>query len=118
MAEIAAIVLAAGLGTRFGAGAGDSKVAAPHAGVPLVAHVVAAALASRAAPVIVVTGHAEARVIEALAGLAVTIVHNPDYAGGMAGSLKAGVAALPKVCDGALILLGDMPLVRPRRSMR
>ena len=112
MPDIAAIVLAAGRGSRFGAGEADSKVAALHAGLPLVAHVVASALASKATAVIVVTGHAGAHVVAALAGLAVTIVHNPTYADGMAGSLKAGLAALPSACDGVLILLGDMPLVR------
>ena len=111
MPEVAAIVLAAGRGSRFGAGEDDSKVLAPHQGLTLVAHVVAAVHGSRAAPVVVVTGHAAGLVAMSVAGPDVTIVHNADYGRGMAGSLKAGLAALPARSAGVLILLGDMPLV-------
>ena len=54
-----------------------------------------------------------AEVSAALAGLDVTFVANPDYATGLASSLKAGIRALPPSCDGALILLGDMPQIAP-----
>ena len=36
-------------------------------------------------------------------------VRNPDFATGLASSLKAGIAALPADVAGALIVLGDMP---------
>lgn len=108
---VAAVVLAAGRARRFAAGDDDSKVVATFDGVPLVRHVVTRALASRSAPVLVVTGYAASAVEAALAGLPVEILHNPDYAAGMAGSLKAGLAGLPLSVDGALILLADMPLV-------
>jgi len=36
-------------------------------------------------------------------------VHNPEFATGIASSVKAGVAALPGNADGAVICLGDMP---------
>jgi molybdenum cofactor cytidylyltransferase len=39
----------------------------------------------------------------------VTLVVNPDYPTGLASSLKAGIRAVPAGCDGALVLLGDMP---------
>lgn len=107
---IAAVVLAAGRSTRMGA---TNKMLADIAGQPMVRRVVEAALASRAAPVLVVTGHMAAEVSSALAGLDVTLVANPDYATGLASSLKAGIAALPLSCDGALILLGDMPQIAP-----
>jgi molybdenum cofactor cytidylyltransferase len=69
------------------------------------------ALGSRARPVIVVTGHQRERVEAALKGLAVTLVHNPDYAHGLSTSLKAGIAAVPADVDGAIVCLGDMPQV-------
>ena len=47
----------------------------------------------------------------ALAGLDVTFVDNPDYAVGLSSSLKAGIGAVPAGCDGALVLLGDMPQI-------
>ena len=63
MSRIAAIILAAGQASRFRAAAGESgpatKLVAQLEGKPLVRHVAEAALASRAAPVIVVTGHAD-----------------------------------------------------------
>jgi molybdenum cofactor cytidylyltransferase len=73
--------------------------------------VVEAALASSARPVLVVTGHEAASVVAALAGLDVMFVDNPDYAVGLSSSLKAGIGAVPAGCDGALVLLGDMPQI-------
>lgn len=108
--RIAAIVLAAGRSTRMGA---VNKLIADIDGMPMVRRVVEAALASQAAPVLVVTGHMGDEVAAALAGLAVTPVANPDYATGLASSLKAGLRALPPSCDGALIMLGDMPQIAP-----
>ncbi len=90
-----------------------NKLVADIDGTPMVRCVVQAALASRAAPVLVVTGHMAAEVAAALAGLAVTPVANPNYAAGLASSLKAGLRALPPSCDGALIMLGDMPQIAP-----
>ena len=105
-ARVAAIVLAAGRSTRMGA---HNKLLADLAGKPMVRRVVETALASKARPVLVVTGHMAAEVGAALAGLDVGLVPNPDYATGLASSLRAGIRAVPADCDGALILLGDMP---------
>ena len=114
MAEFAAIILAAGQAARYRAGGGmeASKLIADLDGVPMVRHVALAALASRARPVVAVTGHAQSAVEAALAGLAVSKTHNPLFATGMASSLQAGVAALPPQTRGAVILLADMPRVR------
>jgi molybdenum cofactor cytidylyltransferase len=104
----AAIVLAAGCSTRMG---GPNKLLAAIGGRPLVRIATEHVVASRAAPVIVVTGHESKRVQAALAGLNVQLVHNPDYADGLATSLKAGLAAIPCNVDGAVVCLGDMPQV-------
>ena len=113
MIDVAAVVLAAGRSSRFHAagGAGETKLIATLDGKPVVRHVVEAALASRARPVIVVVGHASGAVEAALAGLPATIVFNPDYATGLASSLRAGLTAAPTDAAGALMLLGDMPRV-------
>ena len=110
-ANVAAIILAAGAASRFRAGGGReaSKLVALFEGKALVRHVAEAALASHARPVVVVTGHARDEVAAALSGLALSHVHNAAYAQGVAGSLKAGIAALPRDASGAVILLGDMP---------
>ena len=114
--RVAAVVLAAGTSSRYRAEAeagATTKLVADLDGKPLVRHVVEAALASRAAPVVVVTGHANEQVRAALAGLPTTFIHNADFATGLASSLKAGVAALTDDADGAIILLGDMPRIEP-----
>jgi molybdenum cofactor cytidylyltransferase len=105
--NIAAVVLAAGRSTRFGA----NKLVAELGGKPIVRWVVEAALGSTASPVLVVTGHQHAQTRGALTGLDVVFVHNPDYAQGLSTSLKAGIAAVPPAVAGALVLLGDMPQI-------
>ena len=106
--NVAAVVLAAGRSTRMGA---VNKMLAEIGGKPLVRIAAEQALASRAKPVIVVTGHERERVERALAGLPVRFVHNPDFAGGLAGSVRTGIAAVPNEADGAIVCLGDMPQV-------
>lgn len=111
MTRYAAIVLAAGQGSRFrkAGGVAATKLVALLSGQPLVRRVVETALASMAEPTIVVTGHERNAVMTALAGLAARTVHNPLFASGLASTLRAGVAALPNEVAGAVILLGDMP---------
>jgi molybdenum cofactor cytidylyltransferase len=106
--RIAAIVLAAGRSTRMG---GPNKLLAEIARRPLVRIAAEEALASRAGPVIVVTGHQRAEVEKVLAGLPVRFVHNPDFADGLGTSLRTGIAAVPADADGAIVCLGDMPQV-------
>jgi molybdenum cofactor cytidylyltransferase len=109
--NIAAVILAAGRSTRMG---GPNKLLAELDGKPLVRTVTEQALASKASEVIVVTGHQAAEVEKALAGLKVKFVRNPDYAVGIASSVKAGVAAVSPEADGAVVCLGDMPLIDAR----
>ena len=105
--SVAATILAAGRSTRMG----SNKLMEELQGKPLVRHVAEAALASRARPVLVITGHERERVQAALDGLDVRFIHNPDFADGLSTSLKAGVAALPRGVTGVIVLLGDMPFV-------
>jgi molybdenum cofactor cytidylyltransferase len=107
--QVAALVLAAGRSRRMAPL--NKLLVADARGVPMIARVVDHALASRARPVIVVTGHERERVEEALAGRAVRFVHAEDYADGLAASLKAGLRAVPEEAEGVLVCLGDMPLV-------
>jgi Uncharacterized MobA-related protein len=109
--EIAAIILAAGLSSRFEAGPEETKLVAPLFGKPLVRHVADAALGSRARPIIVVSGHAATQVESVLGRLDLSVIFNPFYRTGLASSLKAGLAALPDTIAGALVLLADMPCV-------
>ena len=101
-----AVVLAAGAGTRFGGG----KLTAAWGGGRLIDGAIAAALAAPVRGVVVVTG-----ADPAAAGLSgdgrLRLVHAPDYAEGMAASLRAGIAALAADTAGAFLFLGDMPRV-------
>ena len=111
MTRVAAVLLAAGAATRYRAADPSlaTKLVARVDGVPLVRRAADAALASRADPLVVVTGHAAPEVRAALEGLPLVLAHNPDHATGMASSLRTGLASLPGDVDGALVLLGDMP---------
>ncbi len=106
--RIAALVLAAGRSRRMGA---RNKLLATVDGKPMVARAAGQAAASKATPVIVVTGHEHEDVASALSGLAVQCVHNTDYAAGLSTSLHRGLARVPAEADGVLICLGDMPRV-------
>ncbi len=109
--RIAALLLAAGTASRYRAADPSvaTKLVALLGGVPLVRRVAEAALASRAGPIVAITGHASAHVRAALDGCALTFAHNADHASGLASSLRTGLAALPAGSAGALVLLGDMP---------
>jgi molybdenum cofactor cytidylyltransferase len=105
--QVGAVVLAAGKSTRMG----SNKLLKAIKGKPMIRQTVETVLQSRASPVVVVTGHDASRIREALGGLNVSFVDNPQYDQGLSTSLAAGVAGLPLRVDGALVVLGDMPLV-------
>jgi molybdenum cofactor cytidylyltransferase len=113
--QVAALVLAAGQSRRMGQ---QNKLLAEVDDRPMISHVVDAMLASRAAPVIVVTGHQAEEVRAALGQRPVQLAHNPDYEQGLSTSLRVGLAALPEDVEGVLIGLGDMPRIRPEQIDR
>jgi molybdenum cofactor cytidylyltransferase len=103
----AAVMLAAGRSSRMG----QHKLLLPVGGRPLVTYAVRAALCSQAHPIIVVLGHNAAAVRAALPMPGLTFITNPAFGQGMSTSLRAGIAAVPAECAGALVLLADQPLV-------
>ncbi|MGN6585493.1 MAG: NTP transferase domain-containing protein [Rhizobiaceae bacterium] len=104
--KIYAVLLAAGQSSRMG---GPNKLLAGFDGKPLVRRTAERVLASGVDGLIVVTGHQATRIREALADLDVSFAHNPDFADGLSGSLKAGIQGLAGDAAGAMIVLGDMP---------
>jgi molybdenum cofactor cytidylyltransferase len=102
-------VLAAGLARRMG----QVKLLLPVGGQPIVRHAVEGVRAAGLDPVLVVTGPAPAPIEAALAGLGARIVVNPTPEAGQAGSVRAGIAALPETVDTVLIALGDQPALAP-----
>jgi molybdenum cofactor cytidylyltransferase len=103
---IGAIVLAAGLSRRMGA----AKLALP-LGNRTVLESTLDALEAAGVPALVVLG-AHADLLRPLADSSAS-VEAPDFALGLAHSLRAGIAAAPADWAGALIVLGDMPFVQP-----
>jgi molybdenum cofactor cytidylyltransferase len=108
MAEVAAVLLAAGASTRFGPG---NKLVARIRARPLVRFVAETIAAGGVSEIVVVTG-ADAELIEgALEGIPVRFVHNARWQNGMGSSIAAGVSALSEEVQGVLIVPGDMPFV-------
>ncbi|MBA4050367.1 MAG: molybdopterin-guanine dinucleotide biosynthesis protein MobA [Erythrobacter sp.] len=106
-----ALILAAGAGRRFAKDGGSGKLLADLGGAPVIRRVAKRVLRAGFAEVLVVTGAEGAALQAALEGLDCQIVDAPDWAEGMAASLRAGVAALSPQSDGVCVFLGDMPLV-------
>ena len=104
--KLEAIVLAAGLGRRFGGG----KLTADLPGGRLIDRSLVSALAAPARSVIVVVG-ADPAVAKVAYAVGARVVQAENYAAGLSASLKAGIEALPGDCDGAYIFLGDMPRI-------
>jgi len=103
--KIAALVLAAGMSSRMG----SNKLLADLNGKSMIRHIVEAALASQARPVVVVTGNNADAVRSVIGGLDVQFTDNPDFSKGLSTSLRSGIKSVRADCDGALVLLGDMP---------
>ena len=117
--RLTALVLAAGASRR--AGGVNKLLARDRSGQAMILRTIDAALRSTASDVILVLGHERAPIAECLkaAGLPeaaprLRLVRAQDHAEGIAASLRCGIAAAAgNGSDGALICLGDMPLVRP-----
>uniref|UniRef100_A0A7V5CSV8 Nucleotidyltransferase family protein n=1 Tax=Acidobacterium capsulatum TaxID=33075 RepID=A0A7V5CSV8_9BACT len=104
----AAILLAAGSSSRLG----QPKQLVRHQGQSLLRRTASLALASGASPVIVVLGNSAPQLRPELEGLSVSVVENPDWATGMASSLRCGLAQLLRqapAAPAALLLVCDQP---------
>jgi molybdenum cofactor cytidylyltransferase len=105
--RVAAIILAAGASARMG----KPKQLLDWEGRPLVRAAAEVALAAQLDPLLVVVGGAQTQVAEALAGLPLRMIANPNYSDGQSTSLHAGITALGQDADAAVVLLGDQPFV-------
>lgn len=121
----AAIILAAGASSRMEGG--RHKLLLPLDDRPVLAHVLDAALASQAHPIVLVLGHLAGQVRAQIASYrehpTLIIVENPDYMQGMSTSMKLGLQTLlsygymnstVSIVDSALFLTGDQPLITAR----
>jgi CTP:molybdopterin cytidylyltransferase MocA len=109
-ADVAGVLLAAGVGSRLG----RPKALVLAAGQSLARRGIALLRDGGTSPVIVVTGAAGPGALgsgspDDLDG--VISVHNPDWETGMGSSLAAGLRAVPDRCPAAVVALADQPLV-------
>ena len=101
---IAGILLAAGQSTRFG----RQKLLEPWRGEPLVRKTARCFLEAGLRPLVAVVS-LDPRLVDALAGLSLTIVENANPEKGISSSIAIGLRALPETTDAALIGVGDQP---------
>ncbi|MEM9200161.1 MAG: nucleotidyltransferase family protein [Actinomycetota bacterium] len=103
--SIAAVILAAGAGSRFG---GDAhKLVTEIGGAPIISHAIAAARGAQVDEVIVVQGAVD---LTAFVPDDVTLLDNEQWADGQATSLRAAVAyAEARRHDVIVVGLGDSP---------
>ena len=104
---VGAIILAAGSATRMG----RNKLLLEVGERPLVRHVIEAA--SEGGCHVINAVYADEAVREAIANAA-TCVHNAEAANGQSSSLRVGLQSMPEEVSGALVMLGDQPLVGAR----
>lgn len=105
--RVAAVILAAGGGQRFG----GLKQLALWRGQPLLGHVIEAVLASQVYEVVVVVGYEAERVAAFIQALwpGLRIVINPYWPRGQSTSMQAGLLALHPESAAALFVLADQP---------
>ncbi len=104
---IGAVVLAAGGSKRLG----QPKQLLTIDGTTLVRRAVEAALGARCSPVVVVLGAAADEVRQALDGVEVTFVENPDWQAGQSTSIRRGVESLSAAAEvrAGVLLVIDQP---------
>jgi molybdenum cofactor cytidylyltransferase len=114
LGDVAAVVLAAGGGSRFGH-VGEHKLLTPFRGRPLGLWAVQAASAAGIGPTWVVTGAVD---LSTLVPDHVHVLRNPRWAEGMATSLQVAVAEARRRGMSAIVVgLCDQPLI-PAESWR
>jgi molybdenum cofactor cytidylyltransferase len=109
--RVAAIVLAAGGSTRM---QGQLKQLLSWGDATLVRHTVEVAQRAQVAETIVVVGRQAANVKQALAGIPLTAVFNPEWETGRASSVRAGLNALGSNIAAAIFINADQPFLTPQ----
>ena len=111
-AQTAGIILAAGASVRFG----QPKQLIRLGGKYLVEWVLDAALNSRLHTVVLVLGHEQETILQALGTKAdlpgVKVAINPDYRDGQSTSLKTGLFSVRQNFESVMFLLGDQPMIK------
>ena len=94
---------------------GRNKMLLDVDGAPMVRRAARVAIDAGCSPAVIVVGHDETLVRQALDGMPCEFVVNKHFTGPTSGSLHAGLNALDASVDGTIVLLADM--VRVSTSM-
>lgn len=106
--RLAAVLLAAGSGSRLGT---RPKCLLELDGLPLVLRLLDALASAGVAEVVVVLGHHADAIAPVLAGRPERVVHNRDPESDQVVSQRLGLAALDGSADAVIVALADQPLV-------
>ena len=109
MPGFAVIIPAAGGSSRLG----QPKQLVVFEEEPLVRRAARTAIESGASQVIVVVGCAAQEVIQALDGIPVEIIVNPNWQLGLGGSIRHGAEEIRRDVDAVVVTLCDMPRIPP-----
>ena len=111
---VTAVILAAGLSTRFPGNKLVTEIELDGIRAPLIHHSVRKFIESRVFDsIVVVVGHEKERVIDAVGFNGVAFVVNRRYEEGMSSSVKTGVATVMPYSDIVAIHPGDLPFIKP-----
>lgn len=105
--EVSAILLAAGLSTRFG----KTKQLADLDGTALVRRAYATLQRTLVGDIVIVVGYRASRVARELRGTSARVVVNKGYGSGIGSSLRVGVSALGNESRAVVVCLADQPFV-------
>jgi CTP:molybdopterin cytidylyltransferase MocA len=111
MSAVAGLLLAAGAGRRYGGPKAFADVPGDPTGELMVERATRTLRDGGCAPIVVVLGAQAERADELAlpARYGVALVLNHDWAAGMGGSLRAGLAVLPETAVAVIVLLVDIP---------
>lgn len=118
--SLAAVLLAAGGGSRYAASGGSGhKLLAAFRGRTVVDWAAANALQAGLAPLYVVTGSVDLPLTERRGSNRLHVIHNARWRDGMATSLQAALAVARHAGHEAIVVgLGDQPLIDPEAWRR
>ncbi|MBU8850180.1 MAG: nucleotidyltransferase family protein [Desulfobacterales bacterium] len=107
--KISGIILAAGSASRMG----RTKQLLPLGDKTLLGRVIQNAGESALHEIIIVLGHCAEKIEQTIDLSGTKVVRNTAYSKGQSTSLIKGLEHVSSVCDAAIFLLGDQPLVTP-----
>lgn len=106
-----AFILAAGLSSRMGK---SNKLLLKYKKNTVIEETLLNVEKSKINKISIITGHQSEEVLVKIKSRNISFIHNKDYKNGILSSIKIAADNLQQDSDGILIVLGDMPKVKPK----